>query len=181
MVGVGGRVDASDRAGVRWLEVVRLTAGRRSIVFGRCQGRSTEGSHVMGQQSIRQQARRAAMDVQSKRRRDRAERNKRLDVLAVQVLVAVRERDAAVADSERRAGHALREMTDTEGLSVRESAQWCGDGMSAREATRLRRLAQEAKSPTEPEPADESERPAGERREVPVAQGARAAVEGPTR
>jgi hypothetical protein len=97
----------------------------------------------MGQQSIRQQARRAALDAQAKRRRERAEREKRLEGLAVRVLVAVGERDAAVADAERRAGEALREMTVDEGLSVREAAQWCGDEITTREATRLRRLAED--------------------------------------
>src|SRR5665647_3446838 len=95
---------------------------------------------VMGQQSIRQEARRAALDAQSKRRRGRAEREKRLEVLAVRVLVAVRERDAAVAEAERQAGEALREMTEDEGLSVREAVEWCGDEISTREATRLLRL-----------------------------------------
>jgi hypothetical protein len=97
----------------------------------------------MGQQSIRQEARRAALDAQSKRRRERAGREKRLEELTVQVLVAVRERDAAVADADRRAGKALREMTEDEGLSVREAVQWCGDEITTREATRLRRLAEE--------------------------------------
>jgi len=94
----------------------------------------------MGQQSIRQAARRAALDAQSKRRRERAEREKRLEDQAVRVLVAVRERDAAVAEAERRAGRALREMTEDEGLSVREAVEWCGDEITTREATRLRRL-----------------------------------------
>jgi len=94
----------------------------------------------MGQQSIRQDARRALLDAQSKRRRGRAEREKRLEDLAVRVLVAVRERDAAVAEAERQAGEALREMTEDEGLSVREAVEWCGDEISTREATRLRRL-----------------------------------------
>jgi len=94
----------------------------------------------MGHQSIRQEARRAALDVQSKRRRERAELEKRLEGLAVRVLVAMRERDAAVADAERRAGKALWEMTEGEGLSVREAVEWCGDEITTREATRLRRL-----------------------------------------
>ena len=94
----------------------------------------------MGHQSIRQEARRAAMDAQSKRRRDRAEREKRLEYLAVRVLVAIREREAAVVEADRRAGQALREMTEDEGLSVREAVQWCGDEITTREATRLRRL-----------------------------------------
>ena len=96
----------------------------------------------MGQQSIRQAARRAALDAQSKRRRERAEREKRLEGLAVRVLIAVREREAAVADAERRAGTALREMTEDEGLSVREAVEWCGEEFTTREATRLRRLAE---------------------------------------
>ena len=97
----------------------------------------------MGQQSIRQEARRAALDAQSKRRRERAEREKRLEDLAVQVLVAVRERDAAAADADRRAGNALREMTEDEGLSVREAVEWCGGQITTREATRLQRLAED--------------------------------------
>jgi hypothetical protein len=43
----------------------------------------------------------------------------RLEVLAVEVLTAIGERDAAVWDAERRAGQALRTMTDDEELSVR--------------------------------------------------------------
>lgn len=94
----------------------------------------------MGHQSIRQEARRAALDAQSKRRRERAEREKRLEDLAVQVLVAIRERDAAVVEADRRAGKALREMTEDEGLSAREAVEWCGGEITLREATRLRRL-----------------------------------------
>ena len=96
----------------------------------------------MGHQSIRQEARRAALDAQSKRRRERAEREKKLEYLAVRVLVAIRERDAAVADADRRAGKALREMTEDEGLSVREAVEWCGGEITLREATRLRRLSE---------------------------------------
>jgi hypothetical protein len=97
----------------------------------------------MGQQSIRQEARRAALDAQSKRRRERAEREKRLEQLAVRVLVAIRERDVAVADADLRAGNALRDMTEEEGLSVREAVEWCGDEITTREATRLRRVAED--------------------------------------
>jgi hypothetical protein len=97
----------------------------------------------MGHQSIRQEARRAALDGQSKRRRERADLEKRLEGLAVRVLVAIRERDAAMADADRRAGQALREMTEDEGLSVREAVEWCGGEITLREATRLRRLAQD--------------------------------------
>ena len=37
-------------------------------------------------------------------------------------------------------GEALRTMTDDEGLSVREAADWCGSGVTVREVTRPRRL-----------------------------------------
>jgi hypothetical protein len=97
----------------------------------------------MSQQSIRHEARRAALDAQSKRRRVRAEREKRLEGLAVRVMVAVREREAAMADADRRAGRALCEMTEDEGLSVREAVEWCGGEITTREATRLRCLAED--------------------------------------
>jgi hypothetical protein len=50
------------------------------------------------------------LDVQSKTRREHAEREKRLEDLAVRVLVAMRERDGAVADADRRAGQALEDV-----------------------------------------------------------------------
>jgi hypothetical protein len=60
--------------------------------------------------------------------------------LAVAVLTALGERNGTVQDAERRAGDALRTMTDDEGLSVREAVEWCGNGLILREITRLRRL-----------------------------------------
>jgi hypothetical protein len=70
----------------------------------------------------------------------------RLEVLAVEVLTAIGERDAAVWDAERRAGQALRTMTDDEELSVRAAADWCGNAVTMREVTRLRRLAPDTPS-----------------------------------
>lgn len=98
----------------------------------------------MGNREIKQQARRAALDAQTKRREAGAARERRLERLAVQVLVAIRERDAAVLDADRRAGEALTEMVDTEGLSARDAAQWCGKEVSTREVARLRRVAADA-------------------------------------
>ena len=97
----------------------------------------------MGQHSIRQEARRAALDAHSKRRRERAKREKRLEDLAVKVLVAMREREAAAADADRRAGKALRDMAEDEGLSMREAVEWCGGEITTREAKRLRRLVED--------------------------------------
>jgi hypothetical protein len=96
----------------------------------------------MSQQSFRQAARRSALDAQAALRKERAERERRLEVLAVAVLTALGERDVLVRDAERRAGQALRTMTGDEGLSVREAVEWCGSGgLTVREVTRLRQLA----------------------------------------
>jgi hypothetical protein len=46
-----------------------------------------------------------------------------------------------VAETEKRAGDALRELTEVEGLSLSEAVEWCGETITVREATRLRRLA----------------------------------------
>ena len=95
----------------------------------------------MSQQSVRQAARRSALDAQALLRKERADRERRLGALAVAVLTALGERDALVRDAERRAGQALRTMTDNEGLSLREAVEWCGSGaLTLREVTRLRQL-----------------------------------------
>ena len=94
----------------------------------------------MSQQSVRQAARRSALDAQAVLRKERADRERRLEGLAVGVLTALGERDRAVRDAEGRAAQALRTMTDDEGLSVREVVEWCGSGVTVREITRLRRL-----------------------------------------
>jgi hypothetical protein len=72
----------------------------------------------MSQHSVRQAAG-AALDAQAVRRKERAERASRLECLALEVLTALGERDGAVREAERRAGDALRTMTDDEGLSAR--------------------------------------------------------------
>ena len=95
----------------------------------------------MSQQTIKQQARRTAREMAEKRRREREERERRVIDLAEQVMVAIGERDAAVAETEKRAGEALRELTEVEGLSLGEAVEWCGETITVREATRLRRLA----------------------------------------
>jgi hypothetical protein len=97
----------------------------------------------MSQQSVRQAARREALDAQAVLRKQRVDRQRRLEGLAVTALTALGERDAAVLDAERRAGQALLAMTDEEGLSLREAVDWCGSGVTMREMARLRRLAHE--------------------------------------
>jgi hypothetical protein len=99
---------------------------------------------IMSQQAMRQAARRLALDAQAVLRKERADRERRLQCLAVAVLTALAERDALVRDAERRVGQALRTMTDDEGLSVREAVAWCGSGVAVREVPRLRQLARQA-------------------------------------
>ena len=87
----------------------------------------------MGERSGRQSARRAALDAQAGQRRERQERNRRIDALAVEVLVALGERDTA----ERRAGRLPKTMIDREQLSLRQAVAWLGDPITVRTATRL--------------------------------------------
>ncbi len=98
----------------------------------------------MPNQSVRQQARRAALDAQSRMRQARKEQERRRSGLAVSVVTALAERDAAVAVYELRAGEALLALTDEEGMSLPEAVEWCGDQVNVREATRLRKLAVDA-------------------------------------
>ena len=98
----------------------------------------------MSQQAVRQAAQRSALDAQAVLRKERADRERRLESLAVAVLTALGERDALVRDAELRAGQALRTMTDDEGLSVHEAVAWCGSGVTVREVPRLRQLARDA-------------------------------------
>ncbi len=51
-------------------------------------------------------------------RAQRVEREKRVSALGMQVVVALGDRDEVVARCERRAGEALRAMTEGEGLAV---------------------------------------------------------------
>jgi len=97
---------------------------------------------MASQATTRQQARRAALDVQSRMRQQRAEQERRRGSLAVTVVTALAERDALVLACEARAAVALRSMTEDEGLSLREAVQWCGgaEQLTVREAARLRRV-----------------------------------------
>lgn len=74
----------------------------------------------------------------AKRRAALLDQAKRLEDLAVEVMTAVGERNAAVAIAEHRAGNALSAMTTVEGLTLREAVEWCGDHIDLREAARLR-------------------------------------------
>lgn len=103
---------------------------------------------VVGKQTARQVARRAARVEQQALAKERKDREKRLGDLGVEVAeelaqrdVLLRARDERILAHEVRAGAALRSMVEDEGLSVGEAVRWCGPGLEAREATRLRQLA----------------------------------------
>lgn len=93
----------------------------------------------MRNQSVRQEARRAATEARAVLRNERVARERRLANLAVDALSALGERDLAVAKGERRAGEAINEMTSEEGLTLREVIGWLGNDISQAEAGRLRR------------------------------------------
>ena len=89
-----------------------------------------EGSRY-GQADI-EAARLAASEVCAKRRREPAERDRRLEKLAVEVLTALGERDATtIAATEQRAGVALQAMITDESLTVSEAVQRCAGAKSA--------------------------------------------------
>ena len=71
----------------------------------------------MGGQSVRHAGQRAPLNAQAGDRRERQEQDRRIDALAIEVLVAIDERDAA----ERRAGQRLPTMIDREQLSRHEA------------------------------------------------------------
>jgi hypothetical protein len=74
----------------------------------------------MGKQTLRQAARLAASEVCAKGRRERAERDRRLEELAIEVLTALGKRDATtIAATEQRAGVALQAMITDESLRCR--------------------------------------------------------------
>ena len=119
--------------------------------MGEQAGRST------GRQSVRQAARRAVLDAQSARRRERAEREQRVEGLVVEVLVAVRERDAAIEAADTKAGKALNRMVQGERLTVREVVKWCADeALTSREVARLRAVAVRSHPPGVDSAGDDS-------------------------
>jgi hypothetical protein len=63
----------------------------------------------MSQQSVRQAARRSALDAQATLRKERTDRERRLEDLAVAELTALGERDGAVRDAESALGRRYRQ------------------------------------------------------------------------
>src|SRR3954453_5355931 len=96
------------------------------------------GRHEMDERrSMRQRVPRTALDADAGQRRVRQARHRRIDALAVEVLIALGERHAA----ERRAGELLQTMIDSEQLSLRQGVTWLGDSMTVACPIRLLELA----------------------------------------
>ena len=89
-------------------------------------------------------ARRTTLEGQSKWRAERRAKDDRCSAFGVQVVMALQERDAWVAACEQRAGEALVQLVDSEGLTATEAVRWCAGEISVQEAARLRRLVKSA-------------------------------------
>ena len=116
---------------VKQVEIVVMTARLVGSGLRPSKGSGVDEEMVMSQQAMRQAARRSALDAQAVLRKERADRERRLERLAVAVLTALGERDAAVRDAERRAGAALQTMTND------EDCRW-GRWLSGAEVAALR-------------------------------------------
>ena len=81
---------------------------------------------------LEQSARREALSMVTAKRAERLEREKRLEVLAVAVTAAMVQR----RDLEHIVGARLVDMTEVEGLPLREAVEWCSL-LSVSDAQRL--------------------------------------------
>ena len=98
----------------------------------------------MAMNEIRQQARKSAAERVARLRQQRADLVKKQEELSATVMTALAERDAVIADTERRAGAALKGLASS-GLSLAQAAQWCDLG--DKDAARLVKLAAQPTSP----------------------------------
>ncbi len=111
----------------------------------------------MAQQTARQVARREALAKAAVGLAARRAREARVEALTRGVVVALAERDAAVAQAENRAAECLAKLVDDEGLTVREVVDCCGDALTEREALRLRRLVRQQPGRTGPDAEDDAD------------------------
>lgn len=101
---------------------------------------------MTGKQAARQRARRQVAETLAIRQREQEARDKHCAELAVLVLAALAERDAAVANAELTAAAAIAQLLGV-GLNAMEVSEWCG-GLGVREVNRLAKLAGEASGKT---------------------------------
>lgn len=92
----------------------------------------------MQKQARRQQARLRAREARAKVVEEQADKERRLARWGGAVVVALLERDQAVAECEQRAGRALRSLIVEGGLETQEALAWCGsETLTGREVHRL--------------------------------------------
>jgi hypothetical protein len=103
-----------------------------------------EGSRY-GQADIEAGSEAGSIRGVGKRRREPAERDRRLEKLAIEALTVLGERDATMAATEQRAGAASQAMITDESLTVSDAVQRvCRSKIGHREAARLRQLTAQA-------------------------------------
>lgn len=117
----------------------------------------------MATKEIRLKARRDAREALDRKRKERVDQERRREALALTVVTALAERDALVADAERRAGVALQQLLDS-GLSIADAVSWCDD-LTHKDALRLVKRAATASTttPTDAQPPDAHSQPVGDR------------------
>jgi len=86
---------------------------------------------------IRQRARRSAAERIVLLRQERADLVKKQEGFSAEVMTALAERDALIAETESRAGTALTALVSS-GMSLAEAAVWCQ--LDGKESARLMRL-----------------------------------------
>lgn len=92
---------------------------------------------MSGGQSVRLEARRAAMAAQARRKQEAETRDRRRRDLAIKVVIGLKERDAY----ELQAARALRSLVEEEKLTMSEAIQWCGGELTRAQGSRLKGLA----------------------------------------
>ncbi len=116
----------------------------------------------MATKEIRMKARRDAREALERKRKERVDQERRREALALTVVTALAERDALVADAERRAGIALQQLLDS-GLNLADAVSWC-DQLTHKDALRLMKRAASvsAISTTDAQPLDAQSQPDGD-------------------
>lgn len=113
-------------------------------VSGDPTGEAVESRVGVGRQAARQRARQQARRAGARRREKWTEQDRRIRSHVETILVALAERDEAIARTEFEAGRALLATTGEEGVVLRDAVEWCGGALGLREASRLRSLARAA-------------------------------------
>ena len=93
----------------------------------------------MVKQSLRQQARKRVSAALAPWQQERLERERRVEVHAVDLLAALAERDQQVERTEQLAGAAIRAML-ADGLTLADITDWSGGEIDQKEARRLSRV-----------------------------------------